>query len=144
MKILIIAQYFWPENFNINEVAVYLKEKGHEVSVLTGQPNYPEGKFYPGYSFSKPKSEFYYGLEIFRLPTIPRGQRNAFKLILNYLFFPFIGRFRWKHLLKNKSFDIVFVCQQSPVFVGLLGARISKKLKIPMVMWVLDLWPESI
>jgi colanic acid biosynthesis glycosyl transferase WcaI len=144
MKILIIAQYFWPENFNINEVAVFLKEKGHEVTVLTGQPNYPEGKFYPGYSFSNPKSELYNGIEIFRLPTIPRGKRNTFKLILNYLFFPFIGRFYWEHLLKNKSFDIVFVCQQSPVFVGLLGARIKKKLKIPMVMWVLDLWPESI
>lgn len=144
MKILIIAQYFWPENFNINEVAIFLKENGNEVTVLTGQPNYPEGKFYPGYSFSKPKSEFYNGIEILRLPTISRGKRNAFKLILNYLFFPFIGRFCWKGLLKDKSFDLVFICQQSPVFVGLLGARIKNKLKIPMAMWVLDLWPESI
>ena len=144
MNILIVTQYFWPENFKINEVAIYLKEKGHKVTVLTGKPNYPEGKFYNGYSFLKPPSEFYNGIEIFRLPTIPRGKNNALKLILNYLFFPFIGRIVWSRMLKDKSFDIIFVCQLSPVFVGLLGARIKKKLKVPMVMWVLDLWPDSI
>lgn len=144
MKILIVTQYFWPENFKINEVALYLKERGHVVTVITGQPNYPEGEFYEGYSFFKPKTQLFNGVKIVRLPTVPRGKRNALKLILNYLLFPLVGRFFWKRLLKNKSFDIIFVCQLSPVFVGLLGARIKKKLNIPMVMWVLDLWPESV
>ena len=46
MKILIFNQYFWPENFRINEIACALKSRGHEVEVMTGKPNYPEGKFF--------------------------------------------------------------------------------------------------
>jgi colanic acid biosynthesis glycosyl transferase WcaI len=122
MKVLIVTQYFWPENFKINEVAIYLKSKGHEVTVLTGQPNYPDGKIYKGYSFTTPEVELFEEIEVFRLPTIPRGKRNPFKLILNYILFPLNGRFFWKKLLNDKVFDIVFVCQLSPVFVGLLGA----------------------
>ncbi len=144
MRILIVSQYFWPENFKINEAAIYLREMGHEVTVLTGMPNYPEGKFYSGYSFMSPASELHEGIEVYRLPTIPRGKRNAVKLILNYIFFPLTGKFFWRKLLRNKTFDVVFVCQLSPVFVGLLGARIKKTLEIPMAMWVLDLWPESV
>jgi len=53
MNILIITQYFWPENFRINDLALGLKAKGHQVTVLTGVPNYPDGHFFQGYGFFK-------------------------------------------------------------------------------------------
>ena len=63
MRILIVTQYFWPENFRINDLAVGLKEKGHAVTVLTSLPNYPEGKFYPGYTFFSKSKENWQGIQ---------------------------------------------------------------------------------
>ncbi|MFN5226495.1 MAG: glycosyltransferase WbuB, partial [Bacteroidota bacterium] len=61
MHILIVSQYFWPEQFRINDIALGLKEKGNEVTVLTSIPNYPEGKFFPGYSFFNISDELWNG-----------------------------------------------------------------------------------
>ena len=72
MKILIISQYFWPENFKINDLALGLKEKGHEVIVLTGIPNYPKGEFYGNYSFWKNNDEEWNGIKISRSKIFPR------------------------------------------------------------------------
>mgnify|MGYP006119837269 CR=1 FL=1 len=84
MRVLIVSQVFWPENFKINDVAKGLEERGHEVSVLTGIPNYPKGKFYKGYSFFKMKQEDYEGITIYRSSVIPRGSGSSIKLFLNY------------------------------------------------------------
>jgi glycosyltransferase involved in cell wall biosynthesis len=144
MHILIVTQYFWPENFKINDLALELRNKGHEVTILTGQPNYPEGKFFKGYSYSKPSFENWKGIDIIRLPTISRGMGSPIKLTLNYISFPFIGRIQWHNRLKGRVFDLIFICQLSPVFVALPAISIKKQLKLPLVMWVLDLWPESV
>jgi len=144
MHILVVSQYFWPENFKINDLTLELKSKGYDVTVLTGQPNYPEGKFFKGYSFSKPSYENWNGIDIIRLPIIARGMGNTIRLILNYLSFPFFGRILWRKRLKGKTFDLIFVCQLSPVFVALPAISIKKHLKLPLAMWVLDLWPESL
>ena len=79
MKILIVSQYFYPENFRINDLATSLLNKGHEVSVVTGNPNYPKGDFFEGYGF-RFTNEYYNGIEIFRVPIISRGN-NKFRLI---------------------------------------------------------------
>jgi colanic acid biosynthesis glycosyl transferase WcaI len=144
MHILIVTQYFWPENFKINDLALELRNKGHEVTILTGQPNYPEGKFFKGYSFAKPSFEKWNGIDIIRLPTVSRGMGNPIKLILNYISFPFFGRILWRNRLKGRIFDLIFICQLSPVFVALPAISIKKHIKLPLAMWVLDLWPESV
>ena len=74
VKVLIVTQYFWPENFRINDLVLGLKEKGHEVKVLTGMPNYPGGFLFDGYSLFKPFREIYKGIPVFRVPLIPRGR----------------------------------------------------------------------
>ena len=89
MKILIVTQYFWPENFRINDLAIELVNRGYMVDILTGQPNYPDGKFYDGYSFKFSK-ESYSGINIIRVPIIPRGA-NYLTLSLNYISYSLIA-----------------------------------------------------
>ena len=89
MKILIVGQYFWPENFRINDIAVGLKERGHEVIVFTGKPNYPSGKFFQGYTMFNKKRESWNGITIYRVPLISRGNGKGLRLIFNYLSFLF-------------------------------------------------------
>ncbi len=143
MKILIVTQYFWPENFRINELASSLKREGHEVKVLTGYPNYPEGVIYEDFLKNKNKYSTYDGIKIIRVPIIQRGKNNI-QLILNYLSFVLsacsVGIFK---LRKNK-FDVVFVFQLSPVFVGIPSSIISFLKGCPQIFWVLDLWPEML
>jgi len=143
LNILIISQYFWPENFKINDFAVSMAEKGHKVSVLTGIPNYPNGKFFKGYNLIKPKFELYKGIEIFRSALIPRGRGNNFRLILNYFSFAFFASFAALFRLKEK-FDVVFVFEISPITVAIPAIFYKKCSKIPICLWVLDLWPENI
>mgnify|MGYP006184550351 CR=1 FL=1 len=87
MKILIVSQYFWPENFKINDLALGLKSGGHKITVLTGIPNYPGGKFFNGYGFFKNRKEYFKGIEIIRAPIFSRGNGSGIRLALNYFSF---------------------------------------------------------
>lgn len=143
LNILIISQYFWPENFRINQLSTALLNKGNSVTVLTGLPNYPEGEIYKSYSEFPQNYSKYNGVEIIRVPLFPRG-KNKLSLILNYLSFCLsacsIGYLKlWK-----KNFDAIFVFQTSPVLVGIPSSLISFFKKTPQVIWILDLWPESL
>lgn len=142
MRVLIVSQYFWPEQFRINDLAEGLVERGHEVTVLTGCPNYPGGKVFKGYGFFN-GTETHHGVRIHRVPLIPRGPGSGFRLGLNYLSF-MISATVLGPLLCRGSFDLVFVCQLSPVTVGIPGAFLRWLKHAPMVFWVLDLWPESV
>lgn len=143
MNILIVTQLFWPENFRINDLAVGLKEKGHNVTVLTGIPNYPEGRFYPGYGLFKKMRQDYHGVKVIRVPLLSRGKSKSLRLALNYLSFVFFACLLAPFLCRGK-FNLIFVNQLSPVTVG-LPAIVMKKLKrIPILFWVLDPWPESL
>jgi colanic acid biosynthesis glycosyl transferase WcaI len=143
MHILIVTQYFWPEDFRINHLAVGLVEKGHRVTVLTGIPNYPDGRFFPGYGVLSRRRENYQGIEIIRVPLVPRGRGRSFSLLLNYFSFAFFACAMGPFLCRG-SYDVIFVCQLSPVTVG-LPARVLKMVKgSPMMIWILDLWPESL
>lgn len=140
MKILIISQYFWPENFKINDIALGLKELGHEVSVLTGIPNYPLGVFYKGYAF-KSSDEEWNNIKIYRSKLFPRG-KGGIKLFINYLSFVIFG---WLKVNKiNSEFDRILVYEPSPVTVGLPAIKASKRFNAPYYFWVQDLWPESL
>ena len=141
MKILIVTQYFWPEEFRINDLAIDLVERGHDVTVLTGNPNYPQGKFYKGYGF-RFSSEGFHGVKVYRVPIIARGSASGLRLALNYLSFLITGvLFAVFH--KNR-YDKIFAVNFSPI-TSVLPAVLFKKLhKLPMYLWVQDLWPESV
>ena len=142
MRILIISQYFYPENFRINDLCIGLKEQGHTLSVLTSKPNYPNGKFFNGYNFFNKTKELYKGIEIYRSPIIPRGNGSGFRLFINYTSFVFFGIIR--ALFINKKFDRVFVYAPSPITVGFVGIFASLKFRAKSYIWVHDLWPESV
>lgn len=143
MRILIITNHFWPENFRINDLAVGLKERGHEVSVLTGVPDYPEGKFYKGYGIFKRRFEEYRGIKIARFPLIPRGRGRGWELALNYLSSAFFSCLLAPFYCRGK-FDVIFVFETSPVTIGLPAILLKRIKSIPMIFWILDLWPESL
>ena len=143
MRILIITQYYWPENFRINEVSEELVKLGHKVSILTGYPNYPKGDVFAEFKKDYKKFSKYKGASIIRVPILSR-KKNNFNLALNYISFLltsiFIGYFK----IKGKEFDIIFTCQLSPVTVGITSAFFSKILNIPQIFWVQDLWPDTL
>lgn len=143
MEILIVTQYFWPENFRINDLCSALALKGHKVTVLTGYPNYPEGKIYPEFNIKSEKFSSYMGVEIVRVPLFPRGKSNIC-LALNYLSFLVSATALGPFKLRQRNFDIVFACQLSPVFIGISAAVLARLKCAPLVMWVLDLWPETL
>lgn len=142
MRILIVTQYFWPENFKINDIALALKERGHEVLILTGKPNYPNGKFSKGYTFFNKRIEFWNGIKIYRSPIIPRGKGKGIQLFVNYISFAIFASIKLL-FIKNK-FDKIFVYEPSPITVGIPGIVAKYKFKAPLYFWVQDLWPESI
>jgi len=88
--ILVVSQYFYPEQFRINDICIEWVKRGYKVTVLTGIPNYPKGKYYKGYGLFKKRNEIYKGIDIIRIPICPRGN-NLFILALNYLSFVIFG-----------------------------------------------------
>ncbi len=143
MKVLIITQYFWPENFRINEIACSLNELGHEIDVLTGKPNYPEGNFYSGYSLFSKGFEYWRNIKIYRLPIIPRGSKSPVRLALNYLSFIISGLLFSPWMLRGKKYDVIFVYAPSPIFQAIPASFLGWVKRIPVVLWVQDLWPQS-
>lgn len=143
IRILIVTQYFWPENFKINDLAAELQARGHEITVLTGKPNYPSGRFYSGYSFWGKARENYKGCTVIRSPLIPRGNGGGVRLSANYLSFAFFSSVLAPVLCRDK-YDAVFVYEISPITVGFPAIVMKKLLRKPLYFWVQDLWPESL
>lgn len=143
MRILIVSHYFYPEEFRVNDIAFDFAKKGHEVTVLTGKPNYPQGKFFSGYGFFSKRKEEINGVNIIRIPLFPRLDGRGIFLALNYLSFLLFSFFAVYFRLKNE-YDIVFSHLPSPLTSALPAVWIGKRFKIPVTLWVLDLWPESV
>lgn len=143
MKILVVTQYFWPENFRINDLCDALIERGHEVTVYTGLPNYPEGTFFKGYSYFGPYKEYRGKIKIIRSPLIPRGKNKSLQLVLNYFSFFFLSSLLAPFLVRGK-FDKIFVYEPSPITVAIPGIVLKYLKNAPMFFWVTDLWPESL
>lgn len=139
--ILVIAQYFYPEQFRINDICTEWVKRGYKVTVVTGIPNYPQGKYYDGYGLFKKRKETYNGMDIIRIPLIPRGN-NVIMLALNYLSFVVSGFF-WKIFTRIKA-DYVFIFEVSPMTQALPGVWYARKRKIPCYLYVQDLWPENV
>lgn len=144
MKILLVSQYFYPENFKSNDIALELTKRGHDVTVLTGIPNYPEGKFYKDYGFFKKSRENYQGINIIRAWLIPRGKGSGCGLFFNYISWAFFASIKAFFLSFHKKFDVILVHEPSPITQGFPAIVVKKIQKIPLHFWVLDLWPESL
>lgn len=141
MKILVICQYYKPEPFRISDICEGLIKRGHEVAVVTGLPNYPMGEIYDGYRNGENRDEVLNGVKVHRCFTIGR-KRGAVRRILNYYSYA-LSSARYVKKLKE-DYDVVFVNQLSPVMMGNAAMRYKKKHGTPVVLYCLDLWPESL
>ena len=144
MKVLLVSQYFWPEDFRINEVVHTLVGKGAEIDVLTGQPNYPEGVVFTGYRAWECRVESWSGATIHRVPVFPRGARSAFRLASNYLSFIVTALIFGPWLLRKRQYDVVFVYGLSPILLAIPAIFLAWIKRRKLIVWVQDLWPESL
>ena len=141
LKILFITQYFYPENFSNNKVVRNLVARGHEVTVYTAIPNYPEGKFYDGYGFMKRKRDTYEGARVERVSIIPRGQ-TPLQQIANFA--SFVVSASWRAIrLQRGEYDVVISSAPSPITLVIPAIVASRRLGVPHLAWIQDLWPQS-
>ncbi len=143
MKLLIFNQYFWPENFRINEIADAINSRGYTVDVMTGKPNYPGGEFFSGYGGWGIKKDVWKNISIYRLPIIARGNKSAIKLTLNYLSYIVSAILFAPLILRKKKYDLIFVYGVSPIFQVIPASFLGWLKGVPVVLWVQDLWPQS-
>lgn len=140
MKILAICQYYDPEPFRITDMCEELVRRGHEITILTGVPNYPMGKIYPGYEKCANTVEEKNGVKIIRCWTIPRGTDTIHRM-LNYFSYPISA---WLKVNKLDDYDVVFTNQQSPIMMCWPAIRYARKHNKKCVMYCMDLWPASL
>ena len=144
MRILIVTQYFYPENFKSNDLAFELQKRNHNVTVLTGLPNYPRGKIYKDYGVFKKRKEIINGVKVHRSLIIPRGNASGVRLFINYYSFAFFASIKAFFLCLNNQYDAVIVHKPSPITQFYPALLINKIWKTPIYFWVMDLWPETL
>ena len=145
MRILLLTQYFWPESFIINDLVKTLVSQGHMVEVLTGKPNYPDGKIFEEYTAEGCMDEYFdETVCVHRVPLYPRGSGGAKNLLRNYFSFVYNGLKYFHSQVKGKHFDVIFVFAPSPVTQLIPAIYLKLKMKTYLAFWVQDLWPESL
>lgn len=143
MRLLVVTQYFWPENFRVNDLVAELVRRGHEVTVLTGQPNYPVGEFFPEFVADPARFCRYEGCDVVRVPHTARG-KGGVRLLLNYFTFAASATVAGLWKLRGRRFDAIYCYEPSPITVGLPAVALRAVKKAPLTFWVLDLWPETL
>ncbi len=141
MKILVICQYYYPEPFRLNDICEELVKHGHEVTVLTGVPNYPMGRIYDGYECGHKRVESINGVHVIRTWTYPRGS-GTIKRLLNYFSYPISALMKVGKLENN--YEVVFINQQSPIMMAWPGIKYARKFEKRVIMYCMDLWPASL
>ncbi len=142
-RLLIVSRHFWPENTKLNALCEELVQKDYRIDVLCGQPSGDDGKFMAGYSHMKVKREIHDRLDIRRTFDISRGSRSNVNIFMNYMIFPIMGLIQAKKLAQNK-YDAILVYQTSPVMMAWPALRIGKIKKIPVYVYINELWPQSL
>lgn len=138
-----VSQHFWPENFRINELVQALQTTGVVIEVLTGKPNYPRGQIFKGYRAWGCQLENFNGVPVFRIPIVLRS-RGYIQIVINYLSFILSGIIFGVWLLRGRRYDAIFVFATSPILQAIPAIWISWLKKCSIVVWVQDLWPESL
>lgn len=141
MKILVICQYYYPEPFRITDICEELVKRGHEVTVVTGAPNYPEGVIYKGYENDEHRDEIINGVQVYRCHIIPRKTGALYRFLNYYSYANSSTRFIKK---LPDDFDVVFINQLSPVMMANAGIKYGKMHHKPVILYCLDLWPVSL
>lgn len=141
MKILVVGQFFYPDNFRINDIVKNLVELGNDVTMVTGLPDYETGYIPNEYRFFRKRKEKYHGASVIRLPIIQRRSGALFRA-LNYVSFVFSGSIYL--LLSREKYDKVFMFQTSPVTMAIPGLLYGKKNKVKTILYCLDIWPECV
>lgn len=144
MRVLLVTQYFYPENFKSNDVAFELARRGYDVTVLTGLPNYPGGKVFDGYGIFRKRKETINGVKVLRTLVVPRGKGGGVRLALNYMSWAFIASVWAFFMSLFNRYDAVIVHETSPITQGFPALAVKWMRRVPMYFWVLDLWPESL
>jgi glycosyltransferase involved in cell wall biosynthesis len=144
VRVLVVSQYFWPENFWINAIVEGLVKREVEVDVLTGKPNYPEGVIFSGFRAWGCQSQSWKGAKLHRIPLFPRGRNSRLKLIVNYLSFVFFGLLSGSWMVRKHPYDAIFVYAPSPILTAIPALFIGWLKGIKVIIWVQDLWPESL
>ncbi len=146
MKILIVCQYFPPEPFRVGDLALALRDRGCEVTVLTGFPNYPKGKLYEGYRIKLYEYEDYHGVSVIRVPLYPDTSYSKLKRISNYLSFVASASLLGSFLIRPHQYDHIITFQLSPVTIGLpaIAIKAAHFSQAPIYFWIQDIWPESL
>ena len=143
MRLLVVSQYFWPEDFQINDICRELVRRGHGVTVLCGTPNYPSGRTFAGHGWFRRTREVFEGVEIVRIPQIARGARSRIRLAANYLSYALmaslLGPFRCRG-----CYDAILVFQVSPATMGVPSVVMKLVKGAPILYWVQDPWPETL
>ncbi|MFU0799107.1 MAG: hypothetical protein ACFWUE_00360 [Xylanivirga thermophila] len=141
MKILVVCQYYYPEPFRISDICETLVKRGHEVTVLTGLPNYPEGRILDEYRHGKKRNEVIHGVKVIRSFEIGRGN-SRIRLFLNYASFAISASL--KAFFMKEKFDVIFVNQLSPVMMAIPAMVYKKRRHKQLLLYCLDLWPDSL
>ena len=142
-KVLVVSQYFWPEDFRVNDLVRGFSDKGYIVEVLTSVPNYPSGIVFPEYKHDPKKFSYYKDIVIHRVPQFSRG-KNKLTLAINYLSFVLSACFYCLLKLRKTRYDIVFTVQLSPIFSVIPAILCKFIFQTPLYIWVLDIWPDSL
>lgn len=142
-KILVVSQHYWPENFRSTDVCHGFTELGYDVDVLCGLPNYPKGEWADGYGFFGPRKEVHEGIPLYRCGEIRRKGNSGLRIFLNYVSFPFFAGFDLLRLC-GRHYDAVFCYETSPVLMAWPAILYAKAHRLPLTIYVLDLWPENL
>ena len=142
MKILIVTQCFYPDIYAVNDIVKQLVERGHEVTVLTGLPDYTTSKIPKEYKWFRNRKQIYHGANVYRVSTIARHHGAIFRC-LNYMSFAISG-WIFASLKKWEDFDVIYVWEVSPVTMAIPAIRLKNRYHKPLFLYCMDLWPESI
>jgi glycosyltransferase involved in cell wall biosynthesis len=141
-KILIVSEYFFPEEFKINEIALAWKQKGYTVDILTQAPTYPFGKIYEGYENKWFCKDTYEGMNIYRVKAVTGYRNSLFKKLLKYFAFMFLGSII--SLKIGRKYDYIFGFDVAAL-TGMIPAIVLKKFYGKKVtLWIQDVWPDSV
>lgn len=139
-RVLVVCQYYYPENFQVTPICESLAKDGYQVTVLTGLPNYPSGTVPKEYRNGH-REEYRNGVQIIRCYEAGR-KKNVACLAFNYITFT-VAALRKVNELKE-CYDIVLCYQLSPVFMGLPAKKYARRHSVPFILYCCDIWPESV
>ena len=142
LRILVLSQYFWPENFRINDLTKFLSKKKHDIDILTGIPNYPNGKIFENYKNNKKFFKTYNNCRVYRVHHWLRRDGTPLNLMLNFITFFISALFFSIKKLSKVKYDYIIIFGTSPITVALIGINLSFFTNSKVVLWVLDLWPD--